>query len=45
MRQPVYVGCSMSFVDIIPDEEMDGLQKIVNEIMSRFESNKSNDVG
>jgi len=36
MKLPVYVGCSMSFVGITPEEEMEGLARIVEEIMARF---------
>jgi len=38
MRLPVYVGCSMNFAGIAPEEEMEGLTRIVNEITSRYEA-------
>lgn len=41
MRLPVYVGCSMSFAGITPEEEMEGLGRIVSEIMAKFESSKT----
>lgn len=36
MKLPVYVGCSMSFAGIVPEEEIEGLTLIVDEIMARF---------
>ncbi|KAK5954987.1 hypothetical protein OHC33_003666 [Knufia fluminis] len=41
MRLPVYVGCSMSFAGITPEEEMEGLGRVVSEIMAKFESSKT----
>lgn len=33
---PTYVGCSMSFAGIMPEEEMEGLNRVVEEVMAKF---------
>lgn len=33
---PAYVSCSMNFAGITPEEEMEGLTRVVEEIMTRF---------
>lgn len=38
---PVYVGCSISFAGTTPDEEMEGLTRVVGEVMVQF--NKKRD--
>lgn len=38
MKMPVYIGCSMSFAGIVPEEELEGLTRIVHEIMAVFDS-------
>lgn len=33
---PVYVSCSMNFAGITPEEEMEGLTRVVEEVMAKF---------
>lgn len=33
---PAYVSCSMNFAGITPEEEMEGLTKVIEEIMKQF---------
>lgn len=37
LRLPVYVGCSMSFAGISPEEEMEGLSLVVKKILAEYE--------
>ncbi|KAJ9655058.1 hypothetical protein H2198_005999 [Neophaeococcomyces mojaviensis] len=40
MKLPVYVGCSMSFAGITPEEEIEGLTRIVEEVMAQFNNGR-----
>lgn len=33
---PTYVSCSMNFAGITPEEEMEGLTRVIEEVMTRF---------
>lgn len=33
---PVYVGCSMNFAGLMVEEEMEGLSKLIDTIMTQF---------
>lgn len=33
---PAYVSCSMNFAGITPEEEMEGLTRVIEEVMTRF---------
>jgi hypothetical protein len=40
MRQPVYVGCSMNFAGTTAEEEMEGITKLVDQIMEKWSQQK-----
>lgn len=35
-KLPAYVSCSMNFAGITPDEEIEGLTRVIEEIMMKF---------
>jgi len=35
--QPAYVGCSMNFSGLMVEEEMEGLTKIINTVMAKWQ--------
>ena len=45
MHLPVYVGCSMSFAGISPEEEIEGLSVVVGRILSEYERMKAATAG
>lgn len=40
-KQPVYVGCSMNFAGTTIDEEMEGLTKVINTVLSAWDQHKA----
>jgi hypothetical protein len=40
MKQPVYVGCSMSLADTVAEEEMEGFRTLVDRIMKLWGQRK-----
>lgn len=38
---PTYVGCSINFAGIMPEEEIEGLSRVVDEIMTKFEGSQA----
>lgn len=38
MNQPVYVGCSINFSGTTTEEELEGLMRVVEEVMKVFHS-------
>jgi hypothetical protein len=41
LRQPVYVGCSMSFAGLTAEEEMEGVAAVVGKILEAAEEHKA----